>query len=353
MDFRPGSIDDYDWSSTAPVEEKTASVAQPPEPEPPPPPIEPAARRRGASDFTEQNRPGTELLPAVYREGAKNVYKRRQEAEFNPGSLDDYNWGESSPAVSGQPAYDPNDDYAITRGFKVAADQGTQSITAMSDMTRILGLPTTEQQVAEMIKIGQQTADPSDPKLAIKASPTFTPSARGMSYLGESVGQMIGSMYAAATTGGAVGAAGGAAIGGGVGALAGGAGAIPGAIAGGITGFTRGTLTSFMGMGIGGTFRELLQDKGVQEALQNGTVKPDRSLQMGADRRLRHWRARCAADRPPPIRADRRQGGGHPRRQADDQEGRAQGRGEGVRRGRLDRGHAGRHLGIRAGHRRW
>ena len=110
MDFRPGSIDDWDWSSTAPAEGDVTSAVPPPrEPEPLPPP-EPAPRRRGSdySQFVEENRPGFDRLPEVYREGAKNIYKRKQpEAQFSPGSLDDYDWGESAPAVSGEPASIP------------------------------------------------------------------------------------------------------------------------------------------------------------------------------------------------------------------------------------------------------
>ncbi|MET0720002.1 MAG: hypothetical protein ABWY64_04070, partial [Tardiphaga sp.] len=276
-DFRPGSLDDWDWSSTAPAEGDVTSAVPPREPEPLPPP-EPAPRRRGSdySEFVEENRPGTDRLTGAYAEGAKNIYKRRApEPEWNPGSIDDYDWGESSPAVSGKPAYDPKDDWALTRGFKVAADQGTQSITAVGDMTRILGLKTTEEQVAEMLKIGRTTDDPSAPKLAIQGFTDIDSFGEGMSYIGESFGQMVGSLWAAATTGGATGAATGAAVGAGAGALGFGAGAIPGAFAGGAYGFTRGTLTSFLGMGVGGTFRELLQDKGVQEGLENGSVKVD------------------------------------------------------------------------------
>ena len=142
-------------------------------------------------------------------------------------------------------------------------------------MTRILGLKTTEEQVAEMLKIGRTTADPSDPKLAIYGFTDVDSFSEGMSYIGKSMGQMIGSMWAAATTGGAAGAAGGAAIGGVAGATAGGIGAVPGALAGGVAGFTKGTLASFVGMGVGGTFRELLQDKAIQEGLEDGSIKPD------------------------------------------------------------------------------
>ena len=276
-DFRPGSLDDW-WDASAPTEGEVTSAVPPREPEPLPPP-KPAPRRRGSdySQFVEENTPSTDMLPRVYAESAaKNIYKRRQpQPEWNPGSIDDYDWGDPSPAVTGEPAYDPTDDWAITRGFKVASDQGTQSITAMGDMTRILGLKTTEEQVAEMLKIGRQTDDPSAPKLAIHGFTDVDSFGEGMSYVGEAFGQMLGSMWAAATTGGAAGAATGAAIGGGAGALAGGAGAIPGALAGGVGGFTKGTMASFLGMGVGGTFRELLQDKGVQEGLENGTVKVD------------------------------------------------------------------------------
>ena len=277
MDFRPGSIDDWDWSSTAPAEGDVTSAVPPPREPEPPPPSEPAPRRREPdySQFVEENRPGFDRLPAVYREGAKNIYKRKApETQFNPGSLDDYDWGESAPAVSGEPAYDPSDDWAITRGFKVASDQGTQAITAIADMQRIQTLQTPEEQVAEMLKIGRETADPSDPKLAIHGFTDVDSFGEGMSYIGESMGQMLGSMWAAATTGGAAGAAGGAAIGGVAGATAGGIGAVPGALAGGVAGFTKGTLAAFVGMGVGGTYRELLQDKGVQEGLENGTIAP-------------------------------------------------------------------------------
>ena len=99
-----------------------------------------------------------------------------------------------------------------------------------------------------------------------------------MSYIGESAGQMFGSLWAAATTGGAAGGAAGAVIGGGVGATAGGVGAIPGAIAGGVGGFAKGTLASFVAMGVGGTFRELLQDKGIQEGLEDGSITPNEIL---------------------------------------------------------------------------
>ena len=126
-----------------------------------------------------------------------------------------------------------------------------------------------------MLKIGRETADPSAPKLGVEGFTDVDSFGEGMTYIGESMGQMLGSMWAAATTGGAAGAAVGTAIGGGAGALAGGVGAVPGAIAGGISGFTKGTLGAFVGMGVGGTFRELLQDKGIQEGLENGSIAPD------------------------------------------------------------------------------
>lgn len=267
-DFQPGGIDDYDWSTLLP---EPASAPSPAPEEPAPPPIAPAPRRR-SPDYQE-DRPGVDLLPQAYRTGAKNIYKRQAPTDFEGGGIDDYDWGAGAPAVSGEPAYDPNDDYALTRGMKVAADQGTRSLSAIGDLARLQGLRP-EEQVAEMLRLGQQANDPAAPRLEVEGVTDIHGFGDLLTWLGESAGQMAGSMYAAALWGGGTGAAAGAGIGATSGALGGPLGAGAGALAGAATGAFYGTGSAFLGMGVGSTFMDLLHDKGVQEGLENGTVTP-------------------------------------------------------------------------------
>lgn len=170
------------------------------------------------------------------------------------------------------PVYNPADDTAVTRGFKVGREGGTKAFKAVADMHRISSLPP-DQQVAELLKPTEQ--DPAAAQMQVPGVEKIGGVNDFLTYVGENVGQMAGSMFSAAETGGLAGAGVGALAGGAAGATAMGVGAIPGAVAGSVAGGTYGTAGAFVAQGIGGMYQDLLSDEGVRKGLQDGTVTPE------------------------------------------------------------------------------
>ena len=268
------SFDEFDWSGGA------ASPAPPPssppyEEEPAPPsapsltPHEPAPRRSGGIDIDES------LLPPAAREyGAKNIYKRRPVRTTAAASFDDFDWAALGPEIEDTSTYRPQDDWALTRGFKHARETGKETFNNIFEMDRISSLPS-EQQTAAMLEFANRKPDPAATKLQVPEFTDISGAGEALTWLGESAASMVGSMVAAAEVGGLPGAGAGAVVGGGVGATALGAGALPGAVAGGVAGFGYGTMGAFAGMGIGGMFQDLLRDPGVQAGLQDSSITPN------------------------------------------------------------------------------
>ena len=270
------SIDDFDWSSSGSVD-AGSTPPQPAADEPAPPPSveqrplpEP---QRGGGDNPPSYGLDESLLPKAYVEaGRKNIYKRRPQGPRTRVSIDDFDWSGSGDAGrTGGPAYNPDDDWAITRGFKAGEQGGGHAVKSALEMARISAL-TPEEQVTAMLDWGNQPRDPGEAKLQVEGFSDIGGVGDFFTWLGEFSGQMAGSALAAAEYGGLPGGAVGAGIGGLTGATAGGVGAIPGAVVGGTAGFASGSLAAYGAMGVGGLFDDLMRDDGVKKGLADGTI---------------------------------------------------------------------------------
>lgn len=280
------SIDDFDWSGSSSADAGTTPPLPADEPAPlrPPAPVDTPEPQRGGGVYGLDE----SKLPRAYIEyGRKNIYKRQQRPRSTPMSIDDVDWsgtGAGEPRTGG-PAYNPADDYALTRGLKVGEQGGRQSMMSAIELGRIATLSPDEQRKA-MIAHSNRARDPSEVQLQvpgiedIPGEGILDTAGNALTFLGESGGQMLGSMIAAGEVGGLPGAV----VGGGLGAAAGatalGAGALPGAGVGAVAGFTSGSLAAYGGMGVGGLFDDLMGDEGVKKGLADGSIDTDSLIKL-------------------------------------------------------------------------
>lgn len=170
------------------------------------------------------------------------------------------------------PAYNPAEDYAITRGAKVAYEAGQKATGTVADLERWSRMDP-KLAKAEMLK--PIVEDPSQPKMQVPSLTDIGSVPDAFTFAGESIGQMFGSVGSAMVEGGAPGALVGGGVGAAVGATALGAGALPGAGAGAVAGATYGTAGHFIAQGIAGTYQDLMSDPGVRKRLENDELTPN------------------------------------------------------------------------------